>query len=162
MPNARNSICQDPDGAVDWGRGLEMRKTVQEFADIFVHIKRSFLYQCLVMLEAVCVRDVDNAAASIWFEVWGLWIPVQEIWVFPGKFTKNFDFFQAISPKNFDFPGRYFRMTFFPFIQTKLAIYSFFRLSRQNWPFTATSGQIILFLFKSHHFRTYFLYMIRL
>src|SRR6218665_221695 len=27
--------------------------------------------------------------------------------------------------------------------------------------FIATSGQIILFLFKSHHFRTYFLYMIR-
>ena len=31
----------------------------------------------------------------------------------------------------------------------------------RNWPFTATSGQIILFLFQSHHFRTYFLYMIR-
>src|SRR6218665_1267590 len=31
----------------------------------------------------------------------------------------------------------------------------------KNWPFTATSGQIILFFFKSHHFRTYFLYMIR-
>ena len=27
--------------------------------------------------------------------------------------------------------------------------------------FTATFGQIIIFLFKSHHFRTYFLYMIR-
>src|SRR6218665_2590971 len=27
--------------------------------------------------------------------------------------------------------------------------------------FTATSGQIILFLFKSNHFLTYFLYMIR-
>jgi len=36
---------------------------------------------------------------------------------------------------NFDFPGK-------------------------NWSFTAMSGQIILFLFKSHHFRTYFLYMI--
>jgi len=30
-----------------------------------------------------------------------------------------------------------------------------------NCSFTAGSGQIILFLFKSHHFRTYFLYMIR-
>src|SRR6218665_1403824 len=27
--------------------------------------------------------------------------------------------------------------------------------------FTATPGQIILFFFRSHHFRTYFLYMIR-
>jgi len=26
----------------------------------------------------------------------------------------------------------------------------------QNWPFAATSGQIILFLFKSRHCRTYF------
>jgi len=31
----------------------------------------------------------------------------------------------------------------------------------KNWSFTATSGQIILFLFKSHHFRTYVLFMIR-
>src|SRR6218665_1034491 len=31
----------------------------------------------------------------------------------------------------------------------------------KNWLFRAISGQIILFLFKSHHFRTYFLYMIR-
>ena len=53
------------------------------------------------------------------------------ITIFPGKFR----FFQAISQNNFDFPCK-------------------------NWPFTATSGQIILFLFKSHHFRTYFLYMI--
>src|SRR6218665_441977 len=37
--------------------------------------------------------------------------------------------------KKFDFPGK-------------------------NYPFTATSGQIILFLYKIHHFRTYFLYMI--
>src|SRR6218665_1378862 len=66
-------------------------------------------------------------AASIWFEIWGSWIRVKKISIFPGKFRKNFDF-----------PGK-------------------------NWPFrpTATSGQIILFLFKSHHFRTYFLYMIR-
>src|SRR6218665_3031405 len=31
----------------------------------------------------------------------------------------------------------------------------------KNCPFTATSELIILFLFKSHHFRTYFLYTIR-
>ena len=66
---------------------------------------------------------------------------------FLGKFPKNFNFvsgnftknsiFQGKFPKNIDFPGK-------------------------NWLFTAISGQIILFLFKSHHFRTYFLYMIRL
>ena len=60
----------------------------------------------------------------------------KNILIFPGKFPKKFDFFQAISQKYFDFPGK-------------------------NWPFTATSEQIILFLFQSHHFRTYFLYMIR-
>src|SRR6218665_2028245 len=32
---------------------------------------------------------------------------------------------------------------------------------RKYCPFTATSGQIILFLIKSHHFRTYFLYLKR-
>jgi len=34
------------------------------------------------------------------------------------------------------------------------------RLER-NRPYTATSGPIILFLFKIYHFRTYFLYTIR-
>src|SRR6218665_512679 len=48
---------------------------------------------------------------------------------------QNSDFLGKF-PKNIDFPGK-------------------------NWLFTAISGQIILFLFKSHHFRTYFLYMIR-
>jgi len=55
--------------------------------------------------------------------------------IFPGKFPKNVDFFRQFKTK-IDFPGK-------------------------NFPFTATSGQIILFLFKSHHFRTYFLHMIR-
>src|SRR6218665_3879302 len=45
---------------------------------------------------------------------------------FPGKFPKNFDFFKQFQ-KEIAFPGK-------------------------NGPFTATSGQIILFLFKSHHF----------
>src|SRR6218665_1922016 len=36
-----------------------------------------------------------------------------------------------------------------------------FDFPSKNCPFIATSGQIILFLFKSNHFRTYFLYMIR-
>src|SRR6218665_3799194 len=41
------------------------------------------------------------------------------------------------------------------------AISQKFQFSRQNCPFTAASGQIILFLFKSHLFRTYLLYIIR-
>src|SRR6218665_496564 len=57
---------------------------------------------------------------------------------------KNFDFYRQIS-ENFDF-----------FRQLKK-----FDLPSKHCPFTATSGQIILFLFKSNHFRTYFLYMIR-
>src|SRR6218665_3930878 len=48
---------------------------------------------------------------------------------------KNFDFSSNFT-KEFDFPGK-------------------------NWRYTAISGQIIVFLFKIHHFRTYFLYMIR-
>src|SRR6218665_3813927 len=70
----------------------------------------------------------------------------RKISIFSGNFTKEyrvlqanfrkFRFFQAI--KKIDFPSK-------------------------KSPFTATSGQIILLLFKSHHFRTYFpsLYMIR-
>src|SRR6218665_3688906 len=80
-------------------------------------------------------------AASIWFEIWGSWIRVnkisifqagsKKISVFAGKFSKNFDFFRQIFEKfrfcqeikkKFDFPGK-------------------------NCSFTATSGQIILFLF---------------
>ena len=42
-----------------------------------------------------------------------------------------------------------------------VAIFFKFNFPGKSCLFTATSGQIILFLFKSHHFRTYFLYMIR-
>jgi len=51
-----------------------------------------------------------------------------------GNFTKNFDNSGQISEK-----FRYFRR--------------FHRKFRFNWLFTAISGQIILFPFKSHHFR---------
>jgi len=50
----------------------------------------------------------------------------QTIQFFLGKLSENFYLFRQFH-KNFDFPGK-------------------------NWSFTATSGQIILFLFKSHHF----------
>src|SRR6218665_1840497 len=56
----------------------------------------------------------------------------------------NIEFSKQIS-ENFDF-----------FRQLKKLIFQ-----AKKFPFTATSGQIILFLFESNHFRTYFLYMIR-
>jgi len=62
----------------------------------------------------------------------------------PGK-LKQIDFFRQIFEK-------------FRFLQ---AILKKFDFPGTNCSFTATSGQVILFLFKSHHFRTYFLYMIR-
>ena len=77
--------------------------------------------------------------------------------VFQANFTKKFDFFQAISPKHFNFFRQiYERFQFLEAISQKK-----FDFPGKNWPLTATSGQIILFLFKSHHFQTYFLYMIR-
>ena len=54
--------------------------------------------------------------------------------IFPGKVSKIFDFLVNFR-KKIDLPGI-------------------------NCPFTATSLQIILFLFKYHHFQTYFRYMI--
>src|SRR6218665_3669472 len=59
-----------------------------------------------------------------------------KIFIFPSKFPKNSDFSDNL--KKIEFPDK-------------------------NSPFTATftPWQIILFLFKSQHFRTYFLYMIR-
>jgi len=55
-------------------------------------------------------------------------ISLKKIPIFTGKFTINFDF-SGNFKKEFEFSGK-------------------------NWPFTATSWQIILFLFKSYHFRT--------
>src|SRR6218665_987263 len=63
--------------------------------------------------------------------------PGQKVSIFPSKFPKNSDFSDNL--KKIEFPGK------------KFAIYSYI----------CTSWQIILFLFKSQHFRTYFLYMIR-
>ena len=59
---------------------------------------------------------------------------------------KKFDFFQANFRKISIFSGNFTKNVDFP---------------GKNLPFTATSWQIILFLFKSQHFQTYFLYMIR-
>src|SRR6218665_1278117 len=61
---------------------------------------------------------------------------LRKISIFSGNFIQNSDFSWQISEKYRFSPGK-------------------------NWLFTAISGQSILFLFKSHHFRTYFLYMIK-
>ena len=67
----------------------------------------------------------------------------QKISIFPTKFSKKFNFSRQIFKNFWSFMGNFLKISF------------------SNCSFTATSGQIILFLFKSHHFRTYFLYMIR-
>jgi len=88
-----------------------------------------------------------RSAVSIWFEIGVSWIRVNNISIFPGKFPRNLDFFRQIFKK----------FIFFPAIKKKIDF------ARKNCSFTATSGQIVLglFLFKSHHFQTYFLYIIR-
>src|SRR6218665_3155847 len=94
-------------------------------------------------------------AASIWFEIWGVVDPGKKMSISTGKFPKIFSFFQAILQKNIEF-CRQISENFDFFRQLKG-----FDFQAKNCPFTATSGQIILFLFKSNHFRRYFLYMIR-
>src|SRR6218665_2444532 len=71
---------------------------------------------------------------------------ISENFEFIRQFKKKIDFSRQISEK----------YQFFQAISYKISIFQ-----AKNWPFTATSGQIILFLFKSHHFRTYFLYIIK-
>src|SRR6218665_3367640 len=88
------------------------------------------------------------AAASIWFEIWGVVDPGEKIWIIQGKFPKNFDFFQAIFTKKISiFPGKFPKV--FDFSGN---LKNFFEFPGKNWPFTDTSWQIILFPFKSHHF----------
>src|SRR6218665_1870874 len=65
------------------------------------------------------------------------------------QISEKFQFFQAILQKNIEFC----RQILIFFRQLKNSIFQ-----AKHCPFTATSGQIILFLFKSNHFRTYFLY----
>jgi len=116
-----------------------------------------------------------TSATSIWFEIWGSWIQVKKL-DFPGKFPKNFNFFRQFH-KKFNFSRQIFeKFQFFQAISQKIRFFqaNFRKISMfsgsftnnfdfpgKNWLFTATSGQIILFLFKSYHFRIYFLYIIR-
>src|SRR6218665_3925920 len=85
----------------------------------------------------------------------GSWIRVKKCQFLQANFRKFSVFFQAILQKNIEF-CRQISENFDFFRQLKR-----FDFQAKNCQFTATSGQIILFLFKSNHFRTYFLYMIR-
>ena len=69
----------------------------------------------------------------------------KKILIFPGKLMKNFDF-----------SGKNFRMISFLIIYSKTSVYPD-KICRLQ----LNSRQIILFRLKSHHFQTYFLYMIR-
>src|SRR6218665_999125 len=94
-------------------------------------------------------------AALIWFEIWGVVDPGKKNSISTGKFPKNFNFFRQFYKRISSFAGKFPKILIFQAIEK-------IRFSKQkNCPFTATSGQIILFPFKSNHFRTYFLYMIR-
>ena len=101
----------------------------------------------------MCVCANLNAAASIWFQIWEVVDPGQKILIFPGKFQKNFDFSRHIFEKFRFLSGKTF-LLFSHLLQN-------FRLSRQNFRIQLNSGQIILFRLKSHHVRSYFLYMMR-
>ena len=92
------------------------------------------------------VRAPDSAA-SIWFETWGWRIRVKKI-DFSREILKKFSFFRQFHKK-----FQFFQANFRFFRQ----FHKNFDFLGKNGPFTATSEQIILFLFKIHHFRTYFL-----
>jgi len=79
----------------------------------------------------------------------------RKISFFSDKFPKSFDFSKQIS-KTFRLLCKNFRMTFFSHLLQN------FRLSREirNLPFTAKFWANYSISLKSHHFRTYFLYMI--
>src|SRR6218665_268101 len=91
-------------------------------------------------------QEKDSNSGVNLVEIWGSWIRVKKISISTGKFQ----IFQAILQKNIEFCRQIFEN------------FDFFRLLKKliyqakKSPFTATSGQIILFLFKSNHFRTYF------
>src|SRR6218665_3386295 len=88
-------------------------------------------------------------AASIWFEIWGVVDPGKKKFDLYRQISEKFQFFQAILQKNIEF-CRQISENFDFFRQLKK-----FDFQAKNCPFTATSGQIILFIFKSNHFRTY-------
>src|SRR6218665_1037220 len=105
-----------------------------------------------------CHREIKRriaTAASIWFEIWGSWIQVKEISISTGKFPKIFNSFRQFYKRISSLAGKFLKILIF-FRQLKK-----FDFQAKYCPFRDTSGQIILFLFKSNDFRTYFLYIIR-
>jgi len=108
-----------------WDHQLRQRRTV---SGSLPHDAATTLPLPLIDL----VIDAQSlwAVASIWYEILGgRGSGSKQISIFPGKLPK-ISIFSDNFTKSFDFPGK-------------------------NWSFTATSGQIILFLFKSHHFWAY-------
>jgi len=119
---------------------------------------------CFRLPPCICTR-LRPTVTSIWFEIWEVVDPGPQNFDFSrqisekfrfssGKFLKNFNFFKQICEK-----FRFFHVNF-----KKILIFSW-QLKKIDFPgkscsFTATSEQIIPFLFKCHYFRTYFLYMI--
>ena len=107
---------------------------------------------------------------------WTTWIRVNKISYFTGN-LKKFRFFQANFWKNFDFfrptfekfrfsQENFWKIRFFQANFWKISIFSGnlknLRFARQKLViYSYAYGQIILFFFKSHNFRTYFMYMIR-
>src|SRR6218665_32447 len=116
---------------------------------------KEFCYLGSMISDDATEKSREATAASIWFEIWGVVDPGQKNFDFYRQIFEKFQFFQAILQKNIEF-CRQISENFDFFRQLKKLDFQ-----AKNCPFTATSGQIILFLFKSNHFRTYFLYMIR-
>ena len=108
-----------------------------------------------------------GSAASIWFEIWGGRRSGSKTFRYFQAKCKIIGFSQAISHIKIDaFQANFGKNRFFQTNFRKSSIFAgkftkSFYFPDRNWPFTATPVQIIVFLFKSHHFRTYFLYMIR-
>ena len=48
-----------------------------------------------------------NAAASIWFEIWGVVYPGKQNFDFSRQISEKFRYFQAISQKISTFPGKF-------------------------------------------------------
>src|SRR6218665_502710 len=103
-------------------------------------------------------QEKDSNSGVNLVEIWGSWIRVKKNLISTGKFPKNFNFFRQFYIRISSFAGKFPKILIFQAIKK-------IDFSSQKSPFTATSGQIILFLFKSHHFRIPFehtsLYMIR-
>jgi len=104
-----------------------------------------------------CHREIKRriaTTASIWFEIWAVVDPGKKISISTGKFPKNFNFWGNFTKEYRVLQANFRKFWFFQAIKK-------IRFSKQkivHWQL-ATSGQIILFLFKSNHFRTYFLYI---